>query len=411
MSLRSLGLPASSSTMPSIALCTSAGGGASGMSPWRWRMRVRVLSSLDIGSCTALIPRSPQTMPQRPIAVSKIAKWWPVMLAPNPIAPCRELDPGMKSRLGNCCYPPGFRGILCRPTERTWERRGFPPAPRVVRRGLVNPSPGASLSLKQTTGFALKTRGGTYETDPATNRRFQPRRLVVSTRVVQPGGSEPAGARGGAHLRHRTPGGMAREERRAAHRLCRQSLQRGVRAARRPSAHDRSGGADLWREGLYAPVQDQRQIGLHRRRLAMAPGLRHLEARRRHAAAARDEYRDLSRRGDADQWPLDAGAEEPDRRRPQGGARPSDHLLSAVDAGRGNRDAAGEGRRHRRADRQARRHVTVPRQPGARLGRQHHTLSAQGRVSHAERSLELHPHANPAGIHRTPRLYADPDGR
>ena len=56
-------------------------------------------------------------------------------------------------------------------------------------------------------------------------------------------------------------------------------------AARRASAHDRAGRADLRREGLHAPVQDQRQIGLHRRRLAVAPGLRHLEARRRHAAS------------------------------------------------------------------------------------------------------------------------------
>ena len=31
------------------------------------------------------------------------------------------------------------------------------------------------------------------------------------------------------HLRRRPPGGLAREERRAAHRLCRASLQRGVR--------------------------------------------------------------------------------------------------------------------------------------------------------------------------------------
>ncbi|MGY4463678.1 hypothetical protein ACVWYI_007638 [Bradyrhizobium sp. LB13.1] len=47
---------------------------------------------------------------------------------------------------------------------------------------------------------------------------------------------------------------------------------------------------------------------------AMAPGLRHLEARRRHARAARDEHRDLSGRGDADQRPADAGAAQPGRR-------------------------------------------------------------------------------------------------
>jgi len=42
----------------------------------------------------------------------------------------------------------------------------------------------------------------------------------------------------------------------------------------------------------------------------------------RHARAAGDEHRDLSRRGDADQRAADAGAEEPDRRRPEGLARP-----------------------------------------------------------------------------------------
>ena len=43
------------------------------------------------------------------------------------------------------------------------------------------------------------------------------------------GGSGAAGARGRGHLRHQPPRGVAREERRAAHRLCRASLQRGVR--------------------------------------------------------------------------------------------------------------------------------------------------------------------------------------
>src|SRR5215813_6778175 len=42
-------------------------------------MRLRVLSSLPIGSCTPVMPRSPQITPQAPIGVSKIAKCWPVM--------------------------------------------------------------------------------------------------------------------------------------------------------------------------------------------------------------------------------------------------------------------------------------------------------------------------------------------
>ena len=59
------------------------------------------------------------------------------------------------------------------------------------------------------------------------------------------------------------------------------------------------------------------------------------------------------------------------------------HLLSAVDAGRGDRDAAGEAGRHRSSNRQGRRHADVPRQSGAWLERQHHALSAQDRVSDA----------------------------
>src|ERR1700722_5429090 len=46
-------------------------------------MRARVLSSLDIGNWTALMPRGPQAMPQRPIAVSNIAKWCSVMAGSN----------------------------------------------------------------------------------------------------------------------------------------------------------------------------------------------------------------------------------------------------------------------------------------------------------------------------------------
>ena len=97
------------------------------------------------------------------------------------------------------------------------------------------------------------------------------------------------------------------------------------------------------------------------------------------------------------------------RRRPQGLARSRNHLLSAVDAGRGHGDEAGEGRRHRRADRQGRRHADVPRQSGARFGRQHHALSAQDRLFDAECGLQLHPHPDAARIYRPPRFHADPD--
>src|SRR5882762_9099218 len=42
-------------------------------------MRARVLSSLPIGNCTALMPCGPQAMAQRPIAVSNMVKLWSVM--------------------------------------------------------------------------------------------------------------------------------------------------------------------------------------------------------------------------------------------------------------------------------------------------------------------------------------------
>jgi len=67
----------------STARRTSPVGSASGMSPLRWWMRLRVLSSLPIGSWTPVMPRSPHTMPQGPIAVSKIAKLVAVMAHSN----------------------------------------------------------------------------------------------------------------------------------------------------------------------------------------------------------------------------------------------------------------------------------------------------------------------------------------
>ena len=70
--------------------------------------------------------------------------------------------------------------------------------------------------------------------------------------------------------------------------------------------------------------------------------------------AARHEHRRVPRRGDADQRPADAGAEEPQAGRAQGRPRHADHLLSAVDARQGDGDAARRRGRHRRADRQAR---------------------------------------------------------
>src|ERR1700730_18183313 len=71
------------------------------------------------------MPRAPHTMPQRPMAVSKIAKLCPVMAGSKSTAPWSELDAGSESRLGNCCDPPEFRGHFGASREINAEGRSF----------------------------------------------------------------------------------------------------------------------------------------------------------------------------------------------------------------------------------------------------------------------------------------------
>ena len=164
----------------------------------------------------------------------------------------------------------------------------------------------------------------------------------------------------GKHPQARPPGSLAREIRRAAHRLCRAQVQQSVRGHVAPSAAGRAADAAVRRERLRPPVQAQRQGGLRRRRLAVAPGLRHLGARRRHARTARDEHRDFPGRGAADQRRADDHSEEPQAGRARRRPRQDDDIISAMDTGQGDRDPARAGsrrpgrRRHRRADRQSR---------------------------------------------------------
>src|SRR5580698_3722003 len=71
-------------------------------------MRPRVFSSVPIGSCTAWMPRSPQTTPQRPIAVSKnVTRYW--VMAVQPFGGLAE------SRYESGCGPPDFRGNFPHP--------------------------------------------------------------------------------------------------------------------------------------------------------------------------------------------------------------------------------------------------------------------------------------------------------
>src|SRR5674476_1550961 len=81
-------------------------------------MRARVLSSAPIGSCTALTPRGPQAMPQRPIAVSKIAKLHSVM-AGSKLPHVVSLMPAGKIGLEIVAIHPNSGGILYRPMKRT----------------------------------------------------------------------------------------------------------------------------------------------------------------------------------------------------------------------------------------------------------------------------------------------------
>ena len=107
----------------------------------------------------------------------------------------------------------------------------------------------------------------------------------------------------------------------AAQRLLRAALEPGLRAGGAPSAAGRAGhAAARLRQALHASVQDQRQGGVRRRGLAVAPGLRHLVQRRRHADAARHEHRPLPRRGQRVQRPADVHPEEPP---PAAGSRPT----------------------------------------------------------------------------------------
>ena len=103
---------------------------------------------------------------------------------------------------------------------------------------------------------------------------------------------------------------------------------------------DPSGGAAVRRAAVHAPVQDQREIVVQRRGLAVAPGLRHLGARRRDARTARDEHLRLSRRGHAHQRPADDRAAQPSRRHAGGRARRHHDILSAMDSGRRDGDAS-----------------------------------------------------------------------
>ena len=201
------------------------------------------------------------------------------------------------------------------------------------------------------------------------------------------------------HLSPGPSGDLAREIRRPAHRLCRPPLQRSLLPARPPSAHDPPRSSRLFGEQVYMHQykinakasftgdvwQWHQDYGTWARDDGMP------EPRAMNIAVFLDEVMPIN-------GPLMLVPRSQTAWRAQGGARPRNHVVSAVDARRGNGDAARAAGRHRRTDRQARRPADVPRQSGARLGRQHHAVSAEDRVSDAECGFQLHPYPDPPGL-------------
>src|SRR3546814_7450950 len=93
----------------------------------------------------------------------------------------------------------------------------------------------------------------------------------LPARGVLAGGDRPVARGGRQGLWPRARGSVARELRRAAHRLCRADLQRALPPPRPAPTPDRSCDAAPRRSGLSAPVQGQCEGGLRRRGLAVAP--------------------------------------------------------------------------------------------------------------------------------------------
>src|SRR5260221_394840 len=140
----------------------------------------------------------------------------------------------------------------------------------------------------------------------------------------------------------------------------------------------------------------------------MAPGLRHLARRRPDARSARDERRDLPRRGERVQRPADVHPRQPQARRARRGAGHGDHQLSALGDQPRQHPQAGRARRHRRAEGRAGIDDPVPRLPGARLGLEPLAVEPRQRLFVAMRGLEPHPALQAPGLHRPPRLHPDP---
>src|ERR1700720_1038517 len=84
--------------------------------------------------------------------------------------------------------------------------------------------------------------------------RIRPARLPVFPELLQRGRDRAVARRCGNDPETRSPGGVAREDRRAPRRLCGAHLQRDVPPARQPSAGGRAAASIVRRRGLCASV-------------------------------------------------------------------------------------------------------------------------------------------------------------
>src|SRR5580700_2310019 len=91
--------------------------------------------------------------------------------------------------------------------------------------------------------------------------RIRRARLPVLPELLQRGRDRAVARRCGSDPETRSPGSVAREDRRAAHRICGAHLQRDVPPARQSSAGGRAAAPIVRRRGLCPSIQAQRQGG------------------------------------------------------------------------------------------------------------------------------------------------------
>src|SRR6266436_5359976 len=104
------------------------------------------------------MPRSPQTMPQPPIEVSNIAKWWPVMAGSILLSDIVSLMLGRNLGLEIVAIHPNPGEFYPSNGKNLGAPRISPTVPARLGKPLA---PVLVFPSNKTTGFAPKARGGT----------------------------------------------------------------------------------------------------------------------------------------------------------------------------------------------------------------------------------------------------------